>query len=259
VSDEPGFELIAELDPPGSGAWQGASRDITTGEWFLGHSLGSGDGKIYRFGVSNSVRKPYKDTMVCKGLTHIYGFAAHKGELWLPWNDAAGNDIVTIGYVGGKTFRKSAGTEMHVFTDGEAQVSFSPTREGLVVCETVAGGYTFSKRLTEDVRNNKDDVRGKVIRRPKPDDTWLQGFSVASEYLYIAYGKTAEKSWIERWSFATGEYVDKLDVSDAGFLPGENRSKTRSREIECMDGRTFSIKIDHDNKRKLRVYDLNNF
>jgi hypothetical protein len=259
MTDKPSFELIAELDAPGSGAWQGHSLDITTGNYYMAHSLEAGDGKIYRFDKSDSIQKPYKDKMVFRDLTHVYGFVVHEGKLWLPWDDRGGNDIVTIDYAAGKTVKKSAAKQMHVFTDLPAQVSFSPTRAGLIVCETLVGSYTFTKRLTQDIIDNKDDVQGKVITVPKPRDTWLQGFSLAGEYLYIAYGKTAAKSWIEKWSLESGQCVGKLDVSDAGFLPGESRSSSRSREIECMDGRTFSVKIDHDEKRKLRVYDLNNF
>lgn len=260
MTDRPGFTLLAELDAPGSGAWQGAAQNSRTGEWFLAHSDGDGDTHLYRFHASSAIRKPYRDRMTCAGAGHVYGFGVSDSSIvWLGWDGPDGNDVVTLSYRPGKTVRKSAATKMHVFTERPAQVSFSPTRAGLVVLETTSSGYRFTKRLKVDVLANRDRPQGRTISRPKPSSTWLQGFSVAGDHLYLAWGKTSARSWIEKWSFVTGEKVGQLDVSGAGFLPGERATAAASRELEGMDARTFAVKVFHDGARRLRVYRLDNF
>lgn len=260
-SSAPGFVLVAELDAPGSGAWQGAAQNTRTGEWFLAHSDGDDDTHVYRFGAAAGVRKPYRDRMTCRGAGHVYGFGVSDSSiLWLTWNDRAGNDVVTLSYRAGKTVTKAAATPMHVFTDADAQVAFSPTRLGLVVAEfRGARGYTFTKRLKADVLANRDRPQGRTITRPKPSSTWLQGFSLAGDFLYLAYGKTSARSWLEKWSFKTGAKVGELDVTGAGFVAGERATAAASRELEGLDGRTFGVKVFHDGARRLRVYRLTNF
>lgn len=259
-SSSPAWRLVAELDAPGSGAWQGAAVNKRTGEWFLAHSDGDGDTHVYRFGAAAGVRKPYRDRMTCRGAGHVYGFGVSDSSvLWLTWNDRTGNDVVTISYRPGQAVTKASATRMHVFTENDAQVSFSPTRAGLVVAEFLPGRYRFTKRLKADVLANRDRRQGRTITRPKPSSTWLQGFSVAGDFLYLAYGKTAARSWLEKWSFETALKVGELDVSSAGFLPGERATAAASRELEGLDARAFGVKVFHDGARRLRVYQLDKF
>jgi hypothetical protein len=261
VSSKPGFKLLAELNAPGSGAWQGAARNSRTGEWFLAHSDGDGDTHLYRFHAGDAIVKRYRDKMTCLGAAHVYGFGVSDSNIvWLGWDGRDGNDVVTLSYRPGETVRKPAATKMHVFTERPAQVSFSPTRAGLVVMETAGASYRFTKRLKVDVLANQDRPQGRTITLPKPTTTWLQGFSLAGEFLYVAWGKTAQRSWIDKWSFTTGERVGRLDVSAAGFLPGERATPaSASRELEGMDARTFAVKVYRDGARRLRVYQLENF
>lgn len=258
MASKPGYELVAELNPPGGGAWEGAVRDITTDEFYVGHSLGTGQGKIHHFGKSDSIKKPYKDTMELDDLTHIYGFGVHSKRVWIGWDCADGNDIVKLPYCGDKTVQKSAADKLHVFTENPTQVSFSPTRTRLVLMETCGGNYRFTKRRTADILKNKDDVLGKAIVVPHGDSdkVWLQGFTLSGDGLYVLWGRPDEKAWIDRYSFGRAKQTGTLDVTGAGYLPGEPHD---GREPEGMDGHTFGVKVHRDSDRLLRVYRLNNF
>lgn len=256
------WRLVADLNAPGSGAWQGACQNKRTGEWFLAHSRGSYLGRsaeevhIYRFSKSGR----YLDKMICVDAGHVYGFGVSDSNIvWLTWDGPDGNDVVTITYRPGRTMHKRDASKMHVFSEHSTQVSFSPTRAGLVCCEKVgADRYRFTKRLKADVLDNRDEPQGEPFYWNEPDRTWLQGFSVAGEHIYICCGKTDQPAWIEKRKADGGRLVGKLDITSAGPLPGESLAGAH-REPEGMDARTFSVKIFTGTARRLRVYQLNDF
>jgi hypothetical protein len=258
MSAEPSWELIAELDAPGAGNWQGAIEDDKTGDWYVIHSRGSYQGGsaeevlIYRF---NPDGKYLKQKMVLVDGGHIYGAGVYDDVIWIQWNDKAeGNDIVTFPFQPNKTIKKSdkSVTQMHVFTDDSVHVSFSPSGAGLVFMEGI-GRPKFTKRLRQDVLDNKDNPQGVTVS--PPDNGVLQGFSIVEMSLYLLYGRADEKAWIEKYSFETGDLIGKLDVTSAGLNKGE-KGKC---EPEGMNGRTFGIKVFEGTKRRMRIYKLINF
>lgn len=257
---KPSFKLVAELDAPGSGAWQGHGYNRKTGEYFLGHSLGSGANVFYRFGKATGVKKPFRDKMTFLDGTHIYGFGiADDYTIWTSWDQRDGNDIVTVKYKPGAKIRKAQSKKMHVFSERPTQMSFSPTRAGIVLLKELAPNkFELTKHMTANIVANKNEPVGKPINVTVPRGTWLQGFSLCGDHIYVCYGKTDLKAWIDKYDIKTGKKIGTLDITSAGLLPGES-SKGASREPEGMDGQTFSVKVFHDDKRKLRVFKLIDF
>jgi hypothetical protein len=245
----PVYSQVVELDAPGAGNWQGAVQNVVSGEWFLGHSRGRTDGGedtvIYRFDKAGK----YQDQMVLLGGAHLYGFGvSDTNVLWLPHNDG-GNDIITVQYEPGKTKTKADGTQMHVFTDNRAQVSFSPSRDWVCVWERTATTDTYRRYLKQNVLDGLDQPKGKAVAIPRGSRV-VQGFSLVNDNLYLLLGAADQPAVIEKWSFTTGKKLLSTPVTHMGLLAGE----TGMREPEGMDGRTFGIKVMQGAARKLRVY-----
>jgi hypothetical protein len=257
MSGKPAVKVLATLDGPGAGNWQGSCKDLSTGHRYIVHSrashLGGSAEDVHIYGFNTKGKRTGEHVLVDAG--HTYGFGVIDGVIWIAWDDSEqGNDIVTIPFKPGAVSKKSDAEQMHVFTDEPAQISFSPTRTACVIMTGPASHRTFTQRLTKDVLNNKDDVQGKPVETGHPGV--LQGFSSVGRSLYLLYGSSNEKAWIEKWSFNDGKKRDVFDITDVGFLPGEPSGK---REPEGMDGRTFGIKIYEGDARRLRVFELVNF
>jgi hypothetical protein len=180
---------------------------------------------------------------------HCYGFAVHQGTVFISWDFTA---IVTIPYRGGKTAVQADATPLAI-PDKTVQVSLSDDRAELVVMAGSASNRIFTRRLVSDVLAGRDVRLGKV---DPPHNGTLQGFTLRGDYLYLLYGSSDSKAWIEKWSFVTGKKVATLDVTAAGFLPGETPGK---REPEGMDGGTFGVKVWQGDARRMRVFELVNF
>lgn len=239
---------------PSHGNWQGVARNQVTGEWFMAHSKkasngGVDDGIFYRF-FPNGV---YRDKMVIPNLGHIYGFGVSDTNiLWFTWDIGSSKYVVTMDYRAGKTIRsRSAATPMHTFSDNSTQVSFSPSRDYLVVMEDLGNRRAFTQRAKADVLSNTDRKVGQEIVIPDSAGT-LQGFSLVDGFLLLLFGAPERKAWIEWWDFATGDKTKSLDITSAGT----EGKKLSQREPEGMDGRYFSIKIEGGAARRMMVYKL---
>jgi hypothetical protein len=245
----PEFTQVVELDAPGAGNWQCAVQNIVSGEWFIGHSRGRADGLedtvVYRFDKSGK----YQDSMTVLKGAHLYGFGvSDTNVLWLPHNEG-GNDIITVQYEPGTTKTKADGTQMHVFTDNRAQVSFSPSRDWVCIWERDAHTDTYRRYAKQNVLDGLDQPKGVAVAIPRTAGRVVQGFSLVNDNLYLLLGAADAPASIEKWSFTTGKKLQTVPITQLGLLAGE----TGMREPEGMDGRHFGIKVLQGSARRLRI------
>lgn len=232
----PTFELVAELDAPGAGNWQGATRNMQTGEWFLCEKR-EGLCIFHRFNPDHK----YRDSMTVTGQTGQTSFGVSDTNiLWFTHNGGGVNDVVTKSYEPGKTVDKSDCTPMHVFTIGNAQITFNPTRDWAVIRRVMTDTETYKRYRKEDILADEEKQWGKTVTVNRSDDRVVQGFSTVGESVYILTGKSNGPAFIEKRSFVTGQLERKVDITHLGFEGGEPSGK---REPEGADGRHFGIKV----------------
>lgn len=260
---KPGFTKVIELDAPGGGNWQGTAQNIKTGEWFVAHSRSRSDGAedvvLYRFDKAGK----YKDSMTLPKCSHVYGFGVSDTNIiWLTWNDASGNDVVTFQYKPGKKIAKKDTSQMHVFSNGKVDISFSPTRYWAVLrqADYPKGYETYRLYTKTNILRGNDRPWGKDVKVKTSSSRVVQGFSVADKYLYVLIGLAPKSAFrIEKWSFKTGKKVGEMKLaSSVGLAEVSAKSGTKT-EPEGMDGNTFSIKAGEGSDRRMVVYKLNNF
>ena len=267
--EEATVRLVVELDAPGAGNWQGAVQNAATKEWVLAEAVptasGVDDMVLHRFTKEGTP----VDKMVLVGAGHWTAFGvSDTNVIWGTWNEGT-NDVVTIQYQGGARATKRDTTPMHAFSTGNVQVSFSPSRDWLV--------YRLIKKTTEEYRRySKADVlagldnqRGKTVVVQRDPARVVQGFSLRNRNLAVLTGASNKPSFIDRYSFDTGEHTGRLDVTEVGFTDAERAAAAApdgrplgKREVEGMDGRRFCVKVwQGDGKgadghaRVLRVYE----
>lgn len=242
------------LDAPGSGNWQGAVTNRATGEWFIaeaqkiaGHDRE--DTVFHRFDKAGK----YLDSMRCQAAEgygiHPTSFGVSSSNvLWFTWNEAA-NDVVTARYRPGATIKKAETQAMHVFSAGNVQVGFDPSRDYLALREITKARETYTRRRKQDVLDGVDEGLGKPVVINRSDDRVVQGFTVIGEYLYVLTGLHTPP-YIEKWSFVSGKQISKTGVGRFGLAAGE----TGKCEPEGIDGGYFGCKVFTGSKRRLRIY-----
>lgn len=268
-ADEATVRLVAELDAPGAGNWQGAVQNAVSGEWILAQSTPNGTGgedvRLHRF----TKECAYRDTMLLLGAGHWTSFGvSDTNVIWGTWNEGT-NDIVTVQYKGGTQVTKKDTSIMHAFSTGNVQVSFSPSRDWLV--------YRLIKKDTEEYRRyRKSDVLagndapvGEPVIVKRSPDRVVQGFSLRNRNLAVLTGAANKPSHIERYSFETGKATGRQDVTAVGFTKAEHQAALAAgglplgkREVEGMDGRRFGVKVwegdtagADGHSRVLRIYE----
>ena len=260
--------LVAELDAPGAGNWQGAVQNAVTGEWILAQARPRTDNPdvedvvLHRFTRSCA----YRDSMTLLACTHPTGFGvSDTNVIWLTWNDSV-NDVVTIQYEAGKEARKSDASPMHVFSTGNVQISFSPSRDWCVLRRIRKTTEEYRRYRKADVLAGNDAQVGETVIVQRSPDRVVQGFSLRNRNLGILTGRADGPSFIERYSFDTGKSTGRLDVTDVGFsaaeLAASGKRAPGKREVEGMDGRRFGVKLwqgegagSDGHSRVLRVYE----
>ena len=245
--EDPVPKTVISIDAPGSGNWQGVVRDIEADQWFLAEAQvidgeDREDTVLHRFNAAGK----YLDSMRCspaKGYKlHATSFGVNDGNVWLTWNEDA-NDVVTVRYVPGATVRKADCQLMHVFSDGNIQIGFSPDRKDVVLRRVRAEVDEFRHYAKQDVLDGTDNQQGKTLIIPRETDKrTMQGFGIIEDRLYILTGRPSRKqpTIIERWSFTTGKLIDKTTID----LPGE---------AEGIDGLTYGRKVGTGAARRLVV------
>lgn len=248
-------KFVIALDAPGAGNWQGIAQNVVTGEWFIAHSQkredGAEDTHFYRFDKAGA----YQDKMTLVKGGHVLGFGvSDTNVIWTTYNDASGNDVVTVQYEGSKAGvqkTKADCTPMHVFTDGNAQISFSPSRDWCAVLERTSDYDTVRRYAKSDILDNKDNPRGLPVRMKRSPGRTIQGFAPVNANLYVLTGMTLGEAAIEVWSFDTGEKVATHKLGGGTVLAGVVSDKI---EPEGCDGRLFGMKVGTDAARRLHVF-----
>lgn len=254
-------KFVIELTPPTNGNIQSFAQNVSTGEWFVSEAKSRKDGLedaiFYRFDKNGK----YLDCCVFDKGGHPQSFGVSDTNiLWLTYNDAKGNDVVTRQYKPRKTFTKADTTQMHVFTDKGSYITFSPTRDYCVIREVNNNSLeTYYRRSKVDILKNVDDVLGVPVKIKRNADRIVQGWTVRNDNLYVLTGATNKTTLIEKWSFKTGNLISVADVTKVGPKAGE---VVVHREAEGMDSRYFGIKLRFNPKRPyvtMRVYSLGGF
>ena len=153
---------------------------------------------------------------------------------------------------------------MHVFTDGPAHVSASPTRVNMVIRERTKTTDYYRWYAKADMLADPpvEKQKGKTISRARAGAP-VQGFTVIDDVLLITSGAANERTLIDAYSFTTGKLLRTLDITDLGFKLAELEEFKASglplpkREAEGMDGWHVGIKVWEGEQRVLRVYKMN--
>lgn len=272
-------KLVVELDAPGAGNWQGAVQNIATGEWFIGHARartdGGEDAVFYRFDKDGV----YQDKVELLGGDHPTAFGVSESNIiWTSHNGprAPGgepvNDIVTFRWQPNAQLLKQNCQVMHAFTDLPAHISFSPTRGWAVIRERTKTTDYFRRYSKQNILDGIDKQVGKTVELPRVAPA-TQGFTCIEDRLYVFRGAANEKTWIEVWSFTTGQKLREYDVTHVGLYEGEVETLKPAaqvdgtpflptdqaklmREAEGMDGRYFCVKVAQKAMRKQRIYEM---
>ena len=165
----------------------------------------------------------------------------------------------------GQGLVKATNTQlMHVFTDGPAHVSASPTRVNMVIRERTKTTDYYRWYAKADMLADPpvEKQKGKTISRARAGAP-VQGFTVIDDVLLITSGAANERTLIDAYSFTTGKLLRTLDITDLGFKLAELEEFKASgvplpkREAEGMDGWHVGIKVWEGEQRVLRVYRMN--
>ena len=281
---EPTFELVAELDAPGAGNWQCAVQNAT--HWYLAQARVTDAGEdaiFHRFTKQTTTDEAGNTVPVVKltsseactliGGDHPTAFAvSDSGVIWTPHNGPRyeggpdANDVVTFNWeptAAGQGLVKATNTQlMHVFTDGPAHVSASPTRVNMVIRERTKTTDYYRWYAKADVLDGTEKQKGKTISRARAGAP-VQGFTVIDDVLLVTSGAANEKTVIDAYSFTTGKLLRTLDITELGFKLAELEEFKASgvqlpkREAEGMDGWHVGIKVWEGEQRVLRVYRMN--
>lgn len=95
---------------------------------------------------------------------------------------------------------------------------------------------------------------GHTVVVDRADVRVVQGFGGEGDELRILTGHSNGTATIERYTFATGKPIGKVDVTGWAVQPGEEALKV---EVEGMDGGRFGVKIGQGAVRELRVVEVN--
>lgn len=251
-SDGPTFLKVAYVNPPGEGNHQGAIP--TEKYWYLAEARkqkdGSEDTYVYRFprGAEGAQVLTELDPFVLNASpgnkVHPTGWGvSESGVLWFTWNgEGLGNDVVTANFAAGKSVTKEQCQEMHMFTEGNAQIAFDRDNDmasvRIITGSGTKGTDTHLLRSKQDILDNKDRVLG-TVKIPRKATRIVQGFTLVKVgevwELRVLTGLKSAKSpfTIERWNAETGKHIADVALPDLG------------REPEGIDGDIVGFKVQN--------------
>lgn len=240
---------VMELKLPTSTLWQCAVRNSSTLQWFVSQAkerTDTGeDTLIHRFDRLGN----YLDFCTVYRGGHGTAFGVMNDNTI--WATCEGK-IVTFPYIAGGSFDIVNTTKMNIFNTGNCQVSFSPTREYLVVREQKSiNGVDhdiFTRRFKQDILTGVNRPLGKQVKVER-DGTPNQGFTLKNSILYRYMGFS--DTMIEKYDFKTGALVGEWINTD--YIGSGNVVKW---EAEGMDaGKYFGMKVWLDNNNNDRADD----
>lgn len=253
-SEGPTFLKVAYVNPPGEGNWQGVIP--TQKYWYLVEARkqkdGSEDCYVYRFPrgaegaqVTTEVAPMHLDS---GAKVHPTGWGvSESGVLWVTWNgEGLGNDVVTLNFAGGQRITKAQTQEMHMFTEGNAQIAFDVDNDMASVRVITKGYDTHYLRTKQDILDNKDRVLG-TVKIPRKANRIVQGFTLVKvgkvwELRVLVGLKSAKSAYgIERWNAETGKHIATVKLPDE-----------LGREPEGIDGDLVGFKTE--NRSGIDVY-----
>lgn len=247
-SDGPTFKKVAYVNPPGVGNFQGAIP--TKDNWYVAEARKQADGSedtyVWRFprGAEGAQvlteLQPFRLDASPGNKVHPTGWGvSESGVLWFTWNgEGSGNDVITVNFVAGGRATKEDCQEMHVFTEGNAQIAFDEKNEFASVRVITAKHDTHYLRSKKDILDGKDEVLGKVAI-PRKATRVVQGYTLHEEdgvlELRVLCGLKSKKSpfQIERWNAKTGEFIATVKLPELG------------REPEGIDGEHVGFKVEN--------------
>lgn len=263
-------KVVATLDAPGAGNWQGGYQNGLTGLWYIveGHVVTLADGSTRE----DAIYYEFSPTFVYLGKMTVEG-GGHQTSCGISddgtWWCSVGGKIVTIRQRTGQTVPASIGTVMTVPVDGSTlQISLTPTRTRAVIrrvqttTETYSlwpkDGATFGARV------------GLPVQVARSSDRPVQGFSASGNELRVLVGHSNAQLFVERYDFTTGKPLPgrraRLDVTSWGLeptevmpaplavlLPGQTFVKV---EGESQVGGRTGVKVGQGDLRELRVLDV---
>lgn len=248
------YTLVLELDAPGGGNWQGAMR--TDESFYLAEAKAQADGSedciIYRFTKDGA----YKGSMTLDAdagvKVHPTGWAISGGLIWMTWNDAKGNDVITVRYADGTILRKSQCKVMNVFTEGNVQLALDHTRSLAALRRVRVATDDFVLRRRVDIESGTDTVLG-AISTPRTPTRVMQGFTASGDYLYVLLGLRSARSpfQIEKWSWKTGQLVETRPIPDDLGSEPEGIDATNDHGDPCL---LVGMKAGKGDARRLRIF-----
>jgi hypothetical protein len=248
------YSVAATLNAPGSGNWQGAYQNRSSGEWFVVEAKDNAAGTaedtiLYRF----SAAKVYQDSMTFLGGGHQTSMSVdNSNNIWCSF----GGNIVRFAYAGGTTISTATTITVPV-TGATKQISLSPTRTIACIRRIQTTTETYSVwPLTGTTFGTQTGVDIVVNRA---NNRVVQGFGVNNNEVRVLTGESdwavnpINRAYLERYSSTSGNLLEKIDVTDWGISAGEESLKL---EPEGVDGNRMGWKIGTGTDRVMRVLDL---
>jgi hypothetical protein len=220
--------LVAELNPPGAGNWHGAVRAAPY--WYVAHAT-AGDRRQVFHRLDRSGRE--LDQMSAVGFAHTTSFGVISNTVYATDGQ---NRIVTFPYRAGATIHSGSPTGWR------GSISVDPNGRTALI-------RNGNKYQAYDLRT-KLPYGQMIVTDPRP----RQGFSVNGGAVYVLTGPTNQPGRLDSYSVSSGQATGTRDITPIGFKVGERHDH---REPEGMHGNLMGIKVGTGDRRRLRIYQVN--